>query len=217
MSSDINTCEHISLINKFHIDMKEKGEVKWHPFIYNGKITNYEASNTGLVRNKNTKQIFEKSKPTLKKLKRLAEKANNKLGEHYLRVTISNLKTEKRNKKKNLAVHKLVYCACNNIDYNDIPENQNIDHINRCRFDNRIINLRCVSRKENCKNRDTTNIKNKYHKFPIYLYKYGDKLKEIGVFNNAGCAANFLEEKTEYNTGNNNFQTIRGKIWNSIR
>jgi hypothetical protein len=288
MNYEKNAYNHILFITIFHIGIQKIGKVKWYPFTYNGEITNYEASNTGLVRNKNTKEIFEKSKPTLKRLKRLAEKGNKKFGEHYLRATISNLKTEKE--KKNLSVHKIVYCACNNIDYKDIPKNQQIDHINRCRFDNRITNLRCVSRKENCKNRDTTNMKDKYCTLPIYLYKYEgkmngrktrklefnsendpefikfkkeneipkrnliggikktnkqrclslekfafynennkfiveeileeyideDELEIIGEFENAHNAAKFLEEKTEYDTGNSNSDTIRGRIHSSI-
>lgn len=272
-------------------------KVKWYPFTYNGEITDYEASNTGLIRNKITKVILKNSSPTLKKLKRLAEKGNGIIGEQYLRVCISNLKTDKKRKKLNLAVHKIIYCACNNIDYKDIPENQNIDHINRCRFDNRIKNLRCVSREENCKNRDTTNMKNRYSILPKYLYKYEEKmngrktrkhifesendpefinfkkenkiprgafdkgknliggikktnkqrclsldkfafyyennkfiveeiLKEyinedeleiIGEFKNAHNAAKFLEEETEYDTGNSDSHTIRGQIWESIK
>lgn len=271
-------------------------KVKWYPFTYHGEITDYEASNTGLIRNKNTKKIFEKSKPTLKKLKRLAKKGNGIFGEQYFRVSISNLKTRKVRKKKNLAVHKIIYCACNNIDYKDIPKNQQIDHINRCRFDNRITNLRCVSIRENCKNRDTKNLKDRCCTFPIYLYKYEDKmngrktrkhifeskddpefinfkrknkipicafskeknliggikktnkqrclslekfafynennkfvveeileeyidedkLEIIDKFKNAHNAAKFLEGNTEYDTGNSNSNTIRGRIHSSI-
>ena len=149
---------------------------KWKPLFYNGEITDYEASNTGLVRNKNSKYIFVRSKSSLKKLKKIAEKANEIIGDQYLKVSISNLKTEKKRKKETLSVDKIVYSAFNNIDYKDIPKNQDIDHINRYRFDNRITNLRCVDKKTNCKNRNTTNLKNRYHKFPIYLYKYEGKM-----------------------------------------
>ena len=84
MIYDENLYKHILFINIFH-GIQKIGKVKWYPFTYNGEITDYEASNTGLVRNKNTKSIFESTKPTLKRLKRLAEKGNNNLGVHYLR------------------------------------------------------------------------------------------------------------------------------------
>ena len=293
-----NVYNHILFITMFHIGIQKIGKVKWYPFTYNGEITDYEASNTGLVRNKNTKEIFKSSKPTLKRLKRLAETRNKKLGEHYLRVTISNLKTEKEEETKaNFSVHKIVYCAYNNIDFKNIPKNNDIDHINRCRFDNRATNLRCVTKKINALNRDTTNMKDRYCKLPIYLYKYEgkmngrktrklefnsendpefikfkkknkipkrafnkgnnliggikktnqqrclskekfafyyknnkfiveeileeyideDELEIIGEFENAHNAAKFLKEKTEYDTGKSDSNTIRGQIWKSIK
>tara|TARA_B100001142_G_scaffold322556_1_gene371020 strand:- start:67 stop:2205 length:2139 start_codon:yes stop_codon:yes gene_type:complete len=292
-----NVHNHILFITMFHIGIQKIGKVKWYPFTYNGEITDYEASNTGLVRNKNTKEIFKSSKPTLKRLKRLAEKANNKLGEHYLRVTISNLKTEKEEETKaNFSVHKIVYCAYNNIDFKNIPKNNDIDHFNRCRFDNRATNLRCVPKKINALNKDTTNMKDRYCTLSIYLYKYEgkmngrktrkhifesktdpefikfkkeneipkgafnkgnliggikktnqqrclskkkfafynennkfiveeileeyineDELEIIGESENAHNAAKFLKEKTEYDTGNSDSNTIRGQIWKSIK
>ena len=175
MIYDENLYKHILFINIFH-GIQKIGKVKWYPFTYNGEITDYEASNTGLVREKNTKEIFESTKPTLKRLKRLAETRNKKLGQHYLRVTISNLKRKNGSKKATLSVHKIVYCANNNIDFKDISKNDNIDHINRYCFDNRATNLRCISREENSKNRDTTNMKNRYSILPIYLYKYEGKM-----------------------------------------
>ena len=125
-----------------------------------------------MIRNKKTK-TFKGFEPSFEKLKKLANKSNNKIGDHYFKVSLSNLKERK---KYTMFVHRIVYCACNNIDYKDIPEKHDIDHINRCKFDNRITNLRCVSKKENCKNRDTTNMKNRYCTLPIYLYKYEGKM-----------------------------------------
>ena len=49
---------------------------------------------------------------------------------------------------KQFRVHRLVYEAFNG----PIPDGMEIDHINTVRDDNRLVNLRCVTRKENCNN-----------------------------------------------------------------
>lgn len=58
------------------------------------------------------------------------------------------------NDKKYLMVHRLVYEAFNG----QIPEGMQIDHVNGIKNDNRLVNLRCVTHKENMNNPITREI-----------------------------------------------------------
>jgi hypothetical protein len=59
--------------------------------------------------------------------------------------------------KKTYREHRLVWIW----HYGDIPENLQIDHINRIKTDNRIENLRLVTHSENNKNRNPYKINKK--------------------------------------------------------
>ena len=58
------------------------------------------------------------------------------------------------NKQKNYSCHRFIWECCNDI----IPNEYEIDHINKNKVDNDISNLRCVTIQENRKHRDHTNI-----------------------------------------------------------
>ena len=89
----------------------------------------YEASDYGCVRS-----LQFKCKKRIKYLK------NAKHPTGYERIDLY-----RDGKYKKLFVHRLVYEAF----VGEIPEGYEIDHINTIRDDNRLSNLRCVTRKEN--------------------------------------------------------------------
>lgn len=75
----------------------------------------------------------------------------NKDGKHYFTVTIS---------QKKYSVHRIVWVMVNG----DIPNGLEIDHINRDKYDNRIENLRLVTRSQNSLNKPSK-ISKRYNKF----------------------------------------------------
>lgn len=100
----------------------------------------YEISNFGRV--KSLDRVIESSNGINKKIKeRILKSSENSNG--YLIVTL-----KKNNKRKQFKVHRLVAEA-----FIPNPEGKPyIDHINTIRTDNRVINLRWVTQKENCNN-----------------------------------------------------------------
>ena len=86
--------------------------------------------------------------------------------------------------KKRYSVHRLVYFSFH-LDETKYEEELNIDHINGCRSDNRLSNLRAVSSRENVQHREQNNktiqailgeliIKYGYEKILEYLKNYED-------------------------------------------
>ncbi len=73
------------------------------------------------------------------------------------------------NKKRELA-HRLIW----KYHYGNIPDGMEIDHINGIRYDNRIENLRLVSKSENQKNRQI-DIRNKSGYTGVFWYKAKQK------------------------------------------
>lgn len=90
----------------------------------------YEISNTGLVRNKATKKIRKQV-----------------IDRGYKRVTLYIFENGIK-KLKTFSVHRLVAEAF----LEKIEGKTEIDHINNCREDNRVENLRWVTHKENSNN-----------------------------------------------------------------
>lgn len=102
--------------------------------------------------------------------------------EGYRRIKIGN---------KNYAAHRIVWC----IIYNEWPNND-IDHINRNRLDNRPSNLRHISRSLNALNTNRTvdkclkNIRKLNNKYQVRIGQ-----KSLGVFNCLGLA---IKTRNEY-------------------
>ena len=61
----------------------------------------------------------------------------------------------------------------------DIPDGMEIDHINRDRYDNRIENLRLVTKSQNSLNKTTT-IRKRYNKFVARVKGYAKSFYTIG-------------------------------------
>ena len=80
--------------------------------------------------------------------------------EKYLRITLN----DNNKKRKTFMVHRVIYEAFNG----PIPEKLQIDHINGIRDDNRLVNLRLFTNKENCQNR--------HH---LDIYKEVDKQRSL--------------------------------------
>lgn len=74
-----------------------------------------------------------------KKGRKLGSAAGSKRSDGYIRVKCSGV---------DFLAHRIVW----EMHYGKIPEGFEIDHINHIRSDNRIENLRIVSRSDNCKN-----------------------------------------------------------------
>ena len=110
---------------------------EWRPIPY---LPNYECSNTGLIRRAKNQRIIKLG---------IMETVRD-----YLVVSIY---YNKKKYTKNIA--RLVYDS-----FNECPCEKTIDHIDRNPKNNNISNLRCVSHKDNSKNRDNySNKTNKYN------------------------------------------------------
>jgi hypothetical protein len=110
---------------------------EWRPIPY---FPNYECSNTGLIRRASNERILKLG---------VMENARD-----YL---IACIYYNKKKYTKNIA--RLVYDS-----FNECECKQTIDHIDRNPQNNHISNLRCVSHKDNSKNRDNySNTTNKYN------------------------------------------------------
>ena len=97
---------------------------EWKQIIYDGITYNYEVSTEGEVRNIDTGKI----------------KSQHDNGRGYLKVTLN-----KHGKVKNVFVHRLVAEAF-------IPNPNNydtVDHVDHNKYNNKVENLRWLSRKEN--------------------------------------------------------------------
>lgn len=107
-------------------DIMNRKEI-WRPVVgYEGL---YDVSNLGRVRSLKFGRV-----------KIMKPKDN---GNGYLRVSL-----RKDGKGKKLYVHRIVWEAF----VGPIPDGYELDHLNTVRDDNRLENLRCVTRKENMKN-----------------------------------------------------------------
>lgn len=72
-------------------------------------------------------------------------------GKHYYTITIS---------QKKYSVHRIVWIMFNG----DIPDNLEIDHINRDKYDNHIENLRLVTKSQNSLNKPSK-LHKRYNKY----------------------------------------------------
>lgn len=113
----------------------------------------------------------------------------------YIRVIIS---------KKRIYAHRIVWEMHNG----DIPEGMYIDHINHIRHDNRIENLRIVSKPDNMKNKSLyknnksgfSGIYERSGKY-IAMARLEGRLKHIGVYDSiddALIARREFEEQNDY-------------------
>ena len=154
------------------------------------KFYNYSISNYGRVRNNTTLQI-------LKPIKDI---------NGYYRVNIRNY-----NKPYNFLIHRLVISVFNPVK--DMKKMQ-VDHINRKRDDNRIENLRWITRKENCQNRKYTSKKKQqcFDENFNYYESYRDAERKTGV--SANTIKNDVLEITQLFRCNTNKQ--RPKFFKTI-
>lgn len=121
----------------------------------------------------------------------------------YLRVRI---------KGKTYQGHRIIMMLC----FGHIPENAEIDHINHVRDDNRLVNLRFVTREENLKNRSvssnsTTGITGVY--FNKSQNKFIAQIKVNNLWHYLGCYTT-LEEAAAARAEANlkfNFHANHGK------
>ena len=115
-------------------------------------------------------------------------------------------------KGKYYRVHRIIMMLC----FGHIPENAEIDHINHVRDDNRLVNLRFVTRGENLKNQSVSS-KSTTGATGVYFSKSRNKfIAQIKVDRQArylGCY-NTLEEATAARAEANlkfNFHANHGK------
>lgn len=143
---------------------------EWRPIPY---FPNYECSNTGLIRRAKNGRILKLG---------LMESSRN-----YL---IACIYYNKKKYTKNIA--RLVYDS-----FSECECKQTIDHIDRNPRNNHISNLRCVSHKDNSKNRDNySNKGNKYNltdddKRNIINKLKSGELTTWGVMKQYGISTNY--------------------------
>ena len=137
--------------------------------------SNYEVSTYGRVRNIKTNKIV-KPRPT---------------NRGYLRVALYSDNGKKYG--KDITIHSLVLNA-----FSVKPEgNYEPDHINLNKFDNRLENLRWVTRKENLKSRSTSRLVGKYDVETEKLIKVFETLKDAA--DDAGVPPTTLQYKINNN------------------
>jgi hypothetical protein len=103
--------------------------------------------------------------------------------------------------------HRIVWMASNG----PIPRDLEIDHINRIRHDNRLINLRLVTMVENMQNCDL--LQGEDHLSAKLTAE--DVIEIRGRYSNGGCYANDLAR--EYNVNPSTIERIiNGKTWKSV-
>lgn len=139
----------------------------------------YEVSNLGRVRNRQTSNIVN-------------PRVTNR---GYYRVALYNRTTFSINKTygKDVPVHVLVLSA-----FTTKPKgNYEVDHINLNKFDNRLENLRWVTRKENLKSRSTSRLVGKYD------VESGELIKVFETFKDAVDDSGLKESTLRYRIYNN--------------
>lgn len=77
---------------------------------------------------------------------------------HHINKRYHRVQIMVHGKRKTLGIHRLVYLTF----IGNIPPNMEIDHIDRNPENNYVLNLRCVTRKENCNNRNRKSKVKKY-------------------------------------------------------
>lgn len=144
---------------------------EWKPIL---KHENYEISNEGNIR---------------RKLNGTEVKQNLDDREYYSVMLWSN---NKQHKKR---VHRLIWNT-----FNECECAETVDHINQDKHDNRLSNLRCISSKENSKNKPpVSNKTNKYNLTPelkrslVIKYKAGETTS-YQIYKDYGIPSNYFFE-----------------------
>ena len=140
---------------------------EWRPILNH---ENYEISNEGNIRRKSTGIPVKQS---------LDDR------EYYCVMLWTN------NKQYKKRVHRLIWNS-----FNDCECGETVDHINQSKTDNRLSNLRCISNRDNAKNRPT--ISNKTNK-----YNLDDKLKKSLIIRYKACEISSYQIYKEYGRPSN--------------
>lgn len=141
---------YIIIEDNFHIEGEE-----WKTCYCND---DWEVSNLGRIRRKNTKKLMGTEDPT----------------SHYIRVSMVNKET---NKQTNQMVHRLIYFSFHP-EMIEQKDSLQIDHINGKRTDNRLSNLQALSNILNIQNRDNNQDKIRLITTELII-KYGyEKVEE---------------------------------------
>ena len=154
--------------------------------------TNYEVSNTGLVRNKNTKKVLAQYK-----------KNSGKYENDYLRVSMY------INSKDILkSVHRLV-AECFLDDYREDLE---VNHKNFIRYDNRVENIEMCTKEENFIYSVTNNRTSKRKPVKAISITTGEEFSFSGLWSAGKFVNNVLEtHKNIDHICNNIKNNIKGK------